>query len=252
MLDLACQYQALHSDEIADSDAATIQFTDCVGRKFSLPFNRYTTWPKMQEFIEQLFTYRDPHGQQVYDGFYDLLGPDGAIIPPTAWAGVIQPGWLITMRLWPSGGRPFDYSAESSGVAPEQFQHLPRHNETMPSKISEEGRDKPSSPVPLESFNMDEDGDVAMPYDQNDYHQFSSPVDTETQHASLMERLGREMHASEASTQAMKELKRGASLADHQSDPYPTTTRVLRKQISLEALRQRNIDFEVTLVSISL
>ena len=36
----------------------------------------------------------------VKEGFYDLLGPDGEIIPPEAWDEYIQPNMAITMRMW--------------------------------------------------------------------------------------------------------------------------------------------------------
>ncbi len=35
------------------------------------------------------------------EGHYDLIGPDGSIILPQAWEQIIQPGWNITMQMWP-------------------------------------------------------------------------------------------------------------------------------------------------------
>ncbi len=35
------------------------------------------------------------------DGQYDLIGPNGEIILPQAWEATIEPGWSITMHMWP-------------------------------------------------------------------------------------------------------------------------------------------------------
>lgn len=51
--------------------------------------------------VEQAFRRVDVTGPLVMDGRYDLLGPDGEIISPTAWDHVVKPGWNITMRMWP-------------------------------------------------------------------------------------------------------------------------------------------------------
>ncbi|CEJ93456.1 hypothetical protein VHEMI09043 [[Torrubiella] hemipterigena] len=210
-------------DGVMDSDAAPIQFTDCIGRKFNLPFDRCATRPDMDELIKQVFIYQDLHGRQVHEGFYDLLGPDGTIIPPSAWDQVIQPGLPITMSLWSLSRLPPNFFGAPQGLAPED--------------------ERETSPIQVESPYLDEDSDVAMPYDGND--QIYPTVTTEAQFSGYMERLEREMQAAESSNPAMEELKRGAYLSGRQSDPYPTTTRVLRKHVSLTALWERDIEFEI-------
>lgn len=40
--------------------------------------------------------------EHVREGHYDLVGPNGGIILPSAWDSTIQPGWRITMKMWPT------------------------------------------------------------------------------------------------------------------------------------------------------
>ena len=40
-------------------------------------------------------------GPHVQSGHYDLMGPDGGIIIPSAWETTIEPDWKITMHMWP-------------------------------------------------------------------------------------------------------------------------------------------------------
>lgn len=35
------------------------------------------------------------------DGHYDIIGPDGEIILPQIWERLVQPGWSVTMTMWP-------------------------------------------------------------------------------------------------------------------------------------------------------
>ena len=55
----------------------------------------------MEELIKQAFLHIDIIGPHVHDGHYDLVGPDGEIILPQVWETVVQPGWAITMHMWP-------------------------------------------------------------------------------------------------------------------------------------------------------
>ncbi|KAI1421219.1 hypothetical protein F5Y12DRAFT_40449 [Xylaria sp. FL1777] len=54
--------------------------------------------------------------REVQEGHYDLLGPDGSIILPQAWEQIIQPGWNITMHMWPIAPPP--ELSEPPGVHP--------------------------------------------------------------------------------------------------------------------------------------
>ncbi|KAK0735121.1 hypothetical protein B0T26DRAFT_96128 [Lasiosphaeria miniovina] len=67
---------------------------------FLLPFHLCYTWLGMEALIKKSFLYTvvDP---KVQEGHYDLLGPDGEIIPPSAWEATVKDGWPVTMRMWP-------------------------------------------------------------------------------------------------------------------------------------------------------
>ncbi|KAK5674309.1 hypothetical protein LTS10_012893 [Elasticomyces elasticus] len=80
---------------------APIKFKDAVGRKFSFPWHLCKTWKGMENLIKQAFMHVDGIGEQVYEGHYDLTGPDGEIILPQVWDTMIQPDWEISMHMWP-------------------------------------------------------------------------------------------------------------------------------------------------------
>lgn len=100
---------------------APVHFKDAIGRKFSFPFHLCSKWAGMEELIKQAFMYQDSLGPQVHEGLYDLLGPEGEIILPPAWDQVIQPGWSITMTLWPPERLPSHFRA-AHGV---RMDHIP-------------------------------------------------------------------------------------------------------------------------------
>jgi hypothetical protein len=56
----------------------------------------------MEELIRQVFLNVDIFGELVDEGRYDLIGPNGEIILPQAWEATIEPGWSISMQMWPS------------------------------------------------------------------------------------------------------------------------------------------------------
>lgn len=55
----------------------------------------------MEKLIKQAFLHVDTIGPHVQKGHYDLIGPDETIILPQVWETTIQPGWSISMQLWP-------------------------------------------------------------------------------------------------------------------------------------------------------
>jgi hypothetical protein len=55
----------------------------------------------MQELIEAAFLHIDVVGDEVRAGHFDLIGPDDTIILPQAWDQLVQPGWSISMQMWP-------------------------------------------------------------------------------------------------------------------------------------------------------
>ena len=40
-------------------------------------------------------------GPHVDEGHYDLSGPSGDLILPSTWETIVEPGWAISMSLWP-------------------------------------------------------------------------------------------------------------------------------------------------------
>ena len=55
----------------------------------------------MENLIRQLFLHDEVLGEHVREGHYDLMGPNCQIILPSVWDMIIEPGWLITMHMWP-------------------------------------------------------------------------------------------------------------------------------------------------------
>ena len=55
----------------------------------------------MEYLIKEAFLHVVELGPHVADGQYDLLGPKDEIIMPSIWESVIEPGWEITMHMWP-------------------------------------------------------------------------------------------------------------------------------------------------------
>lgn len=37
----------------------------------------------------------------VEKGKFDIMDPNGDIILPQTWSFLIQPGWMVTMAMWP-------------------------------------------------------------------------------------------------------------------------------------------------------
>jgi hypothetical protein len=79
-----------------------IMFKDALGRKFTFPFSLCVTWEGMHALISQAFQHVDIRiSTHVREGHFDLLNADGEIIMPVYWDAMIQPGWSITMLMWP-------------------------------------------------------------------------------------------------------------------------------------------------------
>lgn len=104
------QKQAKRRDKAESSKKApntyktdTIEFNDAIGRKFTFPFESCKTWKGLGKLINQTFLHVDGGelNNHVSAGHYDLAGPDGAIVLPSVWEAVIQPGNQIWMHMWP-------------------------------------------------------------------------------------------------------------------------------------------------------
>ncbi|KAK3368447.1 hypothetical protein B0H63DRAFT_76313 [Podospora didyma] len=83
-------------------EPAPIRLKDAVGRSFSFPFNLVKTWAGMEEMIRSAHVHIERIGSLVSDGHYDIIDPNGDIILPWLWERVVQPGWQVSMQLWPS------------------------------------------------------------------------------------------------------------------------------------------------------
>ena len=55
----------------------------------------------MENLIKEACLHVADLGPHVADGYYDLLGPKDEILMPSIWESVIEPGWEITMHMWP-------------------------------------------------------------------------------------------------------------------------------------------------------
>ena len=60
----------------------------------------------MEDLIKQAFAHVEVTSPHVQEGHYDLIGPDGEIILPIVWDKTVQPGWQISMRMWPMDKHP--------------------------------------------------------------------------------------------------------------------------------------------------
>lgn len=60
----------------------------------------------MERFIRKPFEEDDVLGPLVAQGHYDMVGPDGSVIDPQDWDRVIQPGWIVAMRMRPIPEKP--------------------------------------------------------------------------------------------------------------------------------------------------
>jgi hypothetical protein len=70
----------------------------------------------MQELIKQAFLHIEVIGPHAAEGHYDLIGPNGDIILPQVWDTVVEPGWSITMHMWPVPEK----AKETAAVAPSE------------------------------------------------------------------------------------------------------------------------------------
>ena len=62
----------------------------------------------MEYLIKEAFLHVDVYGPHVANGEYDLLGPHDEIIMKHVWETMIQPGWEISMHMWPIPEPPED------------------------------------------------------------------------------------------------------------------------------------------------
>jgi hypothetical protein len=55
----------------------------------------------MEEFIRQAFLHVEGLSADVAESHYYLIGPNGGVILLRVWETVIEPGWSVSMHIWP-------------------------------------------------------------------------------------------------------------------------------------------------------
>ena len=55
----------------------------------------------MEYLIKEAFLHVEEYGPHVDKGMYDLIGPHGEIVMKSVWETVVEPGWSISMHMWP-------------------------------------------------------------------------------------------------------------------------------------------------------
>ncbi|KAK4186784.1 hypothetical protein QBC35DRAFT_254503 [Podospora australis] len=87
-------------------DNQTIVFTNTLGRRFQIPFSSCKTWEDMSKLVRE--SYQDDSDDvvdqgrydEIINGRYDLLSPDGQIILQSLWEKLVKPGWEVKMQMW--------------------------------------------------------------------------------------------------------------------------------------------------------
>lgn len=97
----------------------------------------------MEELIKQVFLHLDIIGPEVLAGHYDLIGPSGETILPQLWEKVIEPGWAITMHMWPMKKPPGPMKKLPPMDGPS-----PRPEGNQPSSMSLQSPPRPPPPPP--------------------------------------------------------------------------------------------------------
>ena len=93
----------------------------------------------MEYLIKEAFLHVETYGPHVANGEYDLVGPQGEIIMKHVWEIVIQPGWEISMHMWP---------------IPEPPEEAALAGDVGDIVIVDEGAPPPPPPVPLAPRGM--------------------------------------------------------------------------------------------------
>ncbi|KAJ4389384.1 hypothetical protein N0V93_006852 [Gnomoniopsis smithogilvyi] len=115
-------------------DKEPIKFKDAVGRKYSFPWRLASKWRTMEGLINQAFVHIDSVGPHVLEGHYDLEGPEGELILKEIWDNTVQPGWQITMKMWPPDQHRPRHPTQirmPPGLSPEQQREFINNNIRM-------------------------------------------------------------------------------------------------------------------------
>jgi len=87
------------SESGAKSDRDVVLLTDCLGRKFSVPWFAAQTWKGMDNLIRGEFLNMEQLYQFVDEGLYELCFMDDFVIERDLWDRLIKPGMEVKMVL---------------------------------------------------------------------------------------------------------------------------------------------------------
>ncbi len=71
----------------------------------------------MEDLIKGAFLHAETIEPHVLAGHYDLLSPSGDTLLPALWENSVEPGWEVTMFLWPiEGYQPLGSMSKTQGL----------------------------------------------------------------------------------------------------------------------------------------
>lgn len=81
---------------------------DCAFGAFALALSKaeksrltYFWVQRFANLVRQAFIHVDFASHHVHAGYFDILSPKGHVILPAVWSEVIEPGWELSMHMWP-------------------------------------------------------------------------------------------------------------------------------------------------------
>ena len=77
----------------------SIKLNDPLGRQYSFPWERVTTWEGMEIMIEQHLGHHYIIGSRVKKGQYVIVGAQGETISRENWYNVVKPGMEVTLQM---------------------------------------------------------------------------------------------------------------------------------------------------------
>lgn len=89
--------------------------------------------------IQEIFLVVPNLNLRVADGQFDLCGPQDEILSPSNWSSVIEPGWEVTMRMWPNPERPpWDYAGPMARLQDRHNIRLGNQDERLPHSVPQQ------------------------------------------------------------------------------------------------------------------
>ncbi|KAF4965697.1 hypothetical protein FSARC_6537 [Fusarium sarcochroum] len=225
---------AQYEESKRKAEQAPIQFKDAVGRRFSFPFHLVATWVGMEDLIKQAFEQVDILGPHVIEGHYDLIGPSGEIILPSVWERVIQPGWAITMTMWPM------HEAEVEKLKKRATENRERIKAVEIARMEEEKRK--AEPEAMSKTS----GEARLKYEAEAKARVKAENDAREKFEAVAEAVEEQRKAeSEARKQAEREAREtyeaemGAAAEQHKSEAKAEEEARLKLEVHLKAAEER-------------